>query len=1068
MFAYFRFTIVLLLLPLLTCGQGKSFFKNFMPKDYNSQAQNWCVLQDDNGLMYFGNNVGLLIYDGENWTSLKLNNSIVRSLEKAKNGRVYYGAQGEFGYLYANANGIIKSKSLVNLLPDSLKLFGDVWKTYAYEDKIIFQTFDYVFIYENEKIKILEAENYYHFGYQRKKDFYIIDREIGLKILTQDGLKMVNGGEFFANLRIYGWINYDDYALIVTREKGIFKLTFKENASIEIMPFKTKIDDLMISGEVYCAGAMSDNNIGIGTLYSGFYLINDNGELLKNIDKDAGLKSEIINAFYEDQQKGLWLALDIGIARVEINSGFQSYSLSEGLEGIVNSVVRFNGKIYFGTTKGLFEIGEKQIKKISNFNNDVRYLFIDETLKYENLIILTEVGTFSLSKENKLTKLNDENGLFIVNRDKTKTEFLIGTMSDLSLLDYSNRTTRQLINNIPEIRRIVQDADGNIWLGTSLNGVYKIKNIDDKEPEITIYDTLKGLPSNSYNLPFTVNNKLFFGTFNGIYQYNKSEDRFQKSNDLAIGSYTDADQIYQIIEGFNNQVWLFKSNEILHEFILYNSKTKTSSFPLRRMGEFDTYQCIFPENQNVTWFGGPDGLFRYDASKPSMDNIPFKTKIRGVYGINDTLFGGYFGFEKDGKKIEKQPERLIPELIYKNNNINFEFAALSFDNEKENVYSYLLEGFDNKWSDWTPEAKKSYTNLNEGTYTFHVKSKNVYGKEGEEDTYTFTILPPWYRTGWAYLGYAIGAIALVYFITQLSVRRLKRAKIKLEAIVVNRTAEVVAEKEEVEKQKKIVEIKNKDITDSINYAQRIQQAILPLPEDFTKVFPQSFIYFQPRDIVSGDFYWFYQTKKADQNWVYIAAADCTGHGVPGAFMSMIGNTLLNEILNEKQIYETDLILNQLHLEVRAALKQDTAQNTTNDGMDIALCRINLDTLELQYAGANRALYIFKKVENEIQFVDVKPNKFPIGGYQAETIRSFTAHHIQLVKGETFYIFSDGYADQFGGASNKKFMVKRLQNELMAMQKLPMHEQRYLVQKLVMDWKGDAEQVDDILMIGVRV
>ena len=145
--------------------------------------------------------------------------------------------------------------------------------------------------------------------------------------------------------------------------------------------------------------------------------------------------------------------------------------------------------------------------------------------------------------------------------------------------------------------------------------------------------------------------------------------------------------------------------------------------------------------------------------------------------MNDTLFGGYYGFDNENKKIEKQQS--IPEVIYKNNNINFEFAALSFDNEKENLYSYYLEGFDRGWSDWTSESKKSYTNLYEGTYTFHVKSKNVYGKVGEEDTYTFTILPPWYRTTSAYLIYAIGAVMMVYVITQLSTRRLKRTKEKL-------------------------------------------------------------------------------------------------------------------------------------------------------------------------------------------------------------------------------------------------------------------------------------------------
>jgi len=241
-----------------------------------------------------------------------------------------------------------------------------------------------------------------------------------------------------------------------------------------------------------------------------------------------------------------------------------------------------------------------------------------------------------------------------------------------------------------------------------------------------------------------------------------------------------------------------------------------------------------------------------------------------------------------------------------------------------------------------------------------------------------------------------------------------------------------------------------------------------LQDEFSKVFPQSFIYFQPRDIVSGDFYWFYPPHKLNRNHVYLAAADCTGHGVPGAFMSMIGNTLLNEILNEKQIYECDGILNQLHIEVRAALKQDIAHNTTNDGMDIALCSIDLDTLEMQYAGANRALYIFKSNATGYDFIEVKPNKFSIGGFQAETTRQFNAHTIQLKQGDTFYMFSDGYADQFGGANNKKFMVKRLQTELMAMQLLPLGEQKLLVSKMLNDWKGDAEQVDDILMIGVRV
>jgi serine phosphatase RsbU (regulator of sigma subunit)/ligand-binding sensor domain-containing protein len=1058
------------IIPSLVLGQGKSLYKNYSPKDYDGHAQNWCVIQDNNGLIYIGNTIGLLVYDSKSWKSIKLNNSIVRSLAKDENDVIYYGAQGEFGYLFADSKGNLTNKSLVDLLPDSLKLFGDVWKTYCFKNKVIFQTFDYVFIFENNKIKVIEAENYYHFGYQQDEDFYIIDREIGLKKLINGELLLIKGGEYFANLRIYGWLNdKENGCLLVTREKGLFKVKFDQQSIVEVTPLKTAIDDALIEGEVYCSATLSNQQIGLGTLNKGFFIINKSGQLIKEINKSQGLKSDIINAAFEDQQHGLWLALDVGISRLEINSRINSINEDEGIEGIVNTITTFNQNLYFGTTKGLFEIKDNHLKRISEINSDVRFIFNTEINGNAVLIILTENGTYKLDQKKKLDKLNNEDGIVLTKSKYHPQNYFLGTNTGLCVMDLSNNKIVNFYENpMPEVRKIVEENDSVIWLGTSHNGVYRIKNALKNKAIITSFDTISGLPHLSYNLPFAVGNKIMFGTYKGIFEFQKSKNKFEQIESFASTAVSDKDQIYQIIEGFNHQVWLFKTNAILHEFILYDTKTKKSSFPLRRLGEFDAYQCIYPETEFITWFGGPDGLFRYDASKPSMDSINFKTKIRGVYGVNDTLFGGFYGLDQNYKRIINQPENFIPEIKYKSNNINFEFAALSFDNEKENVYSYYLEDFDDRWSEWTTESKKSYTNLNEGTYTFHVKSKNVYGKEGQEDTFTFTILPPWYRTAWAYFVYVVGAIVMIYLITQISVRRLKRAKERLEAIVINRTAEVVAEKEEVEKQKKIVEVKNKDITDSINYAQRIQQAILPLPEDFSKVFPESFIYFQPRDIVSGDFYWFYKSKREDKNWVYMAAADCTGHGVPGAFMSMIGNTLLNEILNEKQIYETDQILNQLHIEVRAALKQDTTQNTTNDGMDIALCRIDLDTLELQYAGANRALYLFKNTSNGIEFIDIKPNKFPIGGYQAETIRSFTAHVIQLTKNDTFYIFSDGYADQFGGVSNKKFMVKRLQNELTAMQNLPMNNQKYLVQKLVMDWKGEAEQVDDILMIGVRV
>lgn len=257
-----------------------------------------------------------------------------------------------------------------------------------------------------------------------------------------------------------------------------------------------------------------------------------------------------------------------------------------------------------------------------------------------------------------------------------------------------------------------------------------------------------------------------------------------------------------------------------------------------------------------------------------------------------------------------------------------------------------------------------------------------------------------------------------------------------------------------------IEEKNKDITDSINYSKRIQDASLSPKELRYKLFPDAFVMFKPKDIVSGDFYW-YAEKDGKR---LIASCDCTGHGVPGALMSMIGNNILNQIVNEKGITSPDEVLNQLHYEVRKALKQEE-QSTTQDGMDIALITFNNET-EIEYAGAQRPLWIVKSGEGTLS--EIKAEKLSIGGYQSGPERKFIKHSISLSKGDCIYIFSDGYADQFGGLEEKRFMSKRFKNLLLANYTKPMLEQTTILVETIEAWKGIYEQVDDILVIGLRV
>jgi serine phosphatase RsbU (regulator of sigma subunit) len=273
--------------------------------------------------------------------------------------------------------------------------------------------------------------------------------------------------------------------------------------------------------------------------------------------------------------------------------------------------------------------------------------------------------------------------------------------------------------------------------------------------------------------------------------------------------------------------------------------------------------------------------------------------------------------------------------------------------------------------------------------------------------------------------------------------------------------------------------KNKEITDSINYAKRIQEAILPGTDAFRKLFPKAFILYHPKDIVSGDFYWFADINakskiQSDDNDIFVAVADCTGHGVPGAFMCMIGTALLNQIVQETNDFRPSNILENLHNGIRESLKQQ--ENETRDGMDIALCHINRKKQQLEYAGALRSLLIFRGETYKQKFSinskqmllqEIRADKFPVGGLQSELKREFTNHVIDYYPGDTIYMFTDGYADQFGGPRGKKLMSKNFKEMITTIQHNNMYEQFKYIEKFMQDWKEGYDQVDDILVMGIR-
>jgi serine phosphatase RsbU (regulator of sigma subunit) len=254
--------------------------------------------------------------------------------------------------------------------------------------------------------------------------------------------------------------------------------------------------------------------------------------------------------------------------------------------------------------------------------------------------------------------------------------------------------------------------------------------------------------------------------------------------------------------------------------------------------------------------------------------------------------------------------------------------------------------------------------------------------------------------------------------------------------------------------------KNKDITDSIRYAKRIQEAILPPDIMVKKLLPDSFIFAKPKDIVSGDFYWV--DKKGDQ--IIFAAVDCTGHGVPGAFMSIVGHNILNQALNESPVVIPGTFLDKLNKGVSEALNQTSEDARLRDGMDIALCAVNYKTMELQYAGAYNPLFIIRNGE----FIEVKADNIAIGSYIDNQHSNYTNHKIQLQKGDVIYIFTDGYIDQFGGPDGKKFKLTQFKSMISSLTNVPLQQQSMIIEKSIEQWRGELQQVDDILVIGVKI
>ena len=1063
------------------------YIQNYSSDDYKAASQNWSVNQGENGLIYIGNGDGLLEFDGNTWRIHQtLRKTFVRSIDIDKNNRIYIGSQAEIGYLQADSKGNYRYFSLINKIPEKHREFADIFSTNIVEKRVIFQSSPKILIYRKDTISVLEPEGFFHTSYAAHNKFFVRDHDFGLKILEKDSLKLINGGEKFAKDRIHGIFSYNKSdIIIITRDIGAYLYDIKKD-TITNIDFPVK--DELKSSRFFCSTRLKNGNFVFGTLQNGIIVTDKYGNKLENINEKSGLiNNQILNLNHDDKDN-VWVATGNGISYIVLNSPFRIYNKNHGLKGVAYNAAFFKNKLYIGGSDGIFVKN-----KLNKFNLIPKTGAQNWFLKtIENHLYAGHASGLLEIKKDKIKALPPNANIWSFIKLRNNKNIIAGTYRHGLILYERNKTGWKFKNKIKGLsesaRFFAEDKKGIIWLSVASKGVYKLclnKELDSIT-ESKLYTTKNGLPDNAQNYLTILDkaidgSKIIYCTSKGVYKFNYKTDSFEALNEFNEKINQKAIDLF--VQGTKNNFYFQQEDENGYRKGYFYKKNKYELITTPFLKFHNTYaETITPINDSIVLFNTSKGVICFNENYKTNYDEKYNAIIRSVYAKDSILYNGapYGNSERIKDKIE-----------FKYNTLSFVYGSTFFEDHDKTVFSFKLEGFDEEWSDWTKKTEKEYTNLDEGNYYFKIKAKNIYQKESIVAKFAFIISPPWYRKWWAYLIYSALITFVIISIVKLNVRRLQKEKENLEKIVKKRTAEVVEQKEEIltknveleqqkeeilaqadylqeanteiTQQKEILELKNENITASINYASRIQKAIMPSDELINLILPEHFIFNKPRDIVSGDFYWIRIIKKH----LIFAVADCTGHGVPGAFMSLLGITYLNEIVNKKEVTQANQILYHLRNYVKKSLGQTGKITETKDGIDMALCVINLENFEMQYAGAYNPVYIFRNEGKNKKFIEIKGDKMPIGIYYKEK-ETFTNHKVQLKTSDVIYLFSDGYIDQFSEIGNKKFLIKRFKKMLSEIYHLPLSEQKNILEETLKKWQGNHAQIDDILVMGMKI
>lgn len=763
---------------------GLPLLKNFKPKDYNAGTQNWALLQDKNGLIYAGNNVGVLEFDGVHWRVFATTNqSVVRSLALGNDNRIYVGAKGDLGFIDKSpATGPV-FVSWADRIPAAYRNFQDIRQTFVTEDGVLFIARAYIFLINDKEVRTWSTDSAFLKAFQIDGRILVKEQHTGLLELRDNELRLVAGTELLADKSVFIAEQWEaDTLLLGSREAGFFML--KDG---EMRPWQLPATSQLSQALIYSSTMLSNGTLAIGTVRDGVFLLNKAGQIQGHFNKSSGMLDDNIRALMEDQQQGLWVALDHGLARVEASSSISIFNHVMGLKGNVLSLYRHLSTLYVGTSLGIFALEAngsapaffRQLEQINNQTWD----FVSVG---EQLLIANNKGVFQSDNQQMRLILPTEVPAKVLLRSQQDANLVwVGLQMGLTRIKLQGQTWQAQANIRGvqgNINSILEDADGSLWLGTLAHGVYHLtfRHANDAEPMVEHFTEAQGLPSDNRNSVHLLNNKLVIATVRGLFHFNQGIQRFEP-DPVFSQVFPEQPWIRAPSVDQRGRIWMLNWDNqtgarqagAAEPSAPNKTDYRWTSAPLYPLADTPLDEVLV-EADDIVWFGGAEGVFRFDPNKVGHNEQASPPLIRKVTSRDKQI-------HYNGGALS------LLQLAFGQNSLRIEYTVPRYGHLDTNQFQAQLVGYDVDWSDWHNETYQDYTNLEPGQYQFLLRYKNAYGQVSDAIPLHFIIAAPWYQQWWAYALYLLLVLLLLRQLIKLRLRPVLKENSKLEELVSERT-----------------------------------------------------------------------------------------------------------------------------------------------------------------------------------------------------------------------------------------------------------------------------------------